>query len=76
MEPVRIRDDVDPEYPEYRRNLIIVIMVVVFLSLVGGTWLGYKIRGAEDKADAAEEQPVDDEDAPSDGTEQRGDQNR
>lgn len=72
MEPVRIRDDVDPESREYRRNLIIVILVVVFLSLVGGTWLGYKIRGAEGKADAAEQQPVEEGEPGGDTDRPRG----
>lgn len=64
MDPVRIRDDVDPESPQYRRNLIIVIMIVLGLSIVGGAWLGYKIRGAENARDEAQEQPADDGDAP------------
>lgn len=47
MEPVRIREDVDPNSPEYRRNLIIVIGILLTLTLVGGSCLGYKIRSAE-----------------------------
>ena len=56
MEPVRIREDVDPKSPEYRRNLLIVIGILFFLTLVGGTCLGYKIRTAEKAEAAAEKQ--------------------
>ncbi len=52
METVRIRKDVDPNSREYRRNLIIVIGILLFLTVTGGTCLGYKIRGAEN-AEAA-----------------------
>lgn len=47
MEPVKIRDDVDPESKEYRRRLIFVIMLVLGLSVFGGTCLGMKIGEAE-----------------------------
>lgn len=47
MDPVRIRQDVEPNSKEYRRNLIIVIGILLFLTVTGGTCLGYKIRGAE-----------------------------
>lgn len=66
MEPVRIRDDVDPESPEYRRNLIIVIFIVLVLTLGGGLWLGHKIRVAEQNQDAAEQQEDVDEGATDD----------
>lgn len=47
MEPVRIREDVDPNSPEYRRSLIIVTFIVLVLMLVGGSCLGYRIRQME-----------------------------
>lgn len=54
MEPVRIREGVDPNSKEYRRNLIIVIGILLFLTVTGGTCLGYKIRTAENAKAAAE----------------------
>ncbi|QDG51870.1 hypothetical protein FIV42_14310 [Persicimonas caeni] len=54
MEPVRIRQDVDPNSREYRRNLIIVIGILLFLTVTGGTILGYKIRTAENAKAASE----------------------
>jgi hypothetical protein len=60
MEPARIRDDVDPNSKKYRRELIIVIGIVLGLSIFGGTCLGYKIRTAENQEAAADaHQPVD-----------------
>ena len=47
MKPVRIREDVDPTSAAYRRQLIIVTGIVVFLTLTGGSCLGYRIRNME-----------------------------
>ena len=47
MERAQIREDVDPKSPEYRRRLIIVVMIVLGLALFGGTCLGFKISEAE-----------------------------
>lgn len=58
MKPVRIRPDVDPESPEYKRQLTIVVAIVVFLTITGGSCLGYRIRSMETlSADAAATQP-------------------
>lgn len=55
MKPVRIRPDVDPESPEYKRQLTIVVSIVVFLTISGGSCLGYRIRSMETlSADAAQ----------------------
>jgi ABC-type uncharacterized transport system permease subunit len=56
MEPARIRDDVDPNSRKYRRELIIVIAILLSLTIFGGTCLGYKIRTAENQEAAAEQQ--------------------
>lgn len=66
MEPVRIREDVDPNSPEYRRQLIIVSCIVVFLTVTGGACLGYRIRtmeamNAELAAKKAEEEAAQEE---------------
>jgi hypothetical protein len=60
MEPVRIRDDVDPNSPRYRRELIIVTGIVLFLTLAGGTCLGYRIRSMESAggSEAAQKSPA------------------
>jgi flagellar basal body-associated protein FliL len=55
MEPARIRDDVDPNSRKYRKELIIVVMIVLGLSIFGGTCLGYKIRTAENQEAAAQQ---------------------
>ena len=47
MEPVQIRDDVDPNSPEYRRSLIKFTFIVLALMFFGGTCLGLKISNAE-----------------------------
>jgi uncharacterized protein HemX len=70
MEPVHIRDDVDPSSKEYRRNLIIVILIVFALTVGGGLWLGTKIRHAEQQRDAAEQQEAVEGDG-ADGADQR-----
>lgn len=72
MEPVRIRDDVDPTSKEYRRNLIIVILIVFVLTVGGGLWLGTKIRGAEQQSDAAQHQEAVEAGAADDTAEQKG----
>ncbi len=59
MKPVQIREDVDPESPEYRRNLIIVIGILFLLTLVGGSCLGYRIRTAENARGGATSQTKD-----------------
>lgn len=48
MEPVRIRPDVDPNSPEYKRALRRVLLIVTVLMLSGGSCLGYRIRQMEE----------------------------
>lgn len=55
MEPVRIRDDVDPHSPEYKRSLRRVILILTVLMLTGGSCLGYRIRQMEDYETARKE---------------------
>lgn len=62
MEEARIREDVDPESPEYRRKLIIVLMIVLGLTIIGGMFLGYRIRSAENAEDEAIEAPAETDD--------------
>lgn len=48
MEPVRIRPDVDPNSPEYKRAFRRVLFIVLFLMITGGSCLGYRIRQMEE----------------------------
>lgn len=73
MEPVRIRDDVDPNSPEYKRGLRRVFLTLVVLMLTGGSCLGYRIRQMEDfeaarkEAEAAAEFEAESEGASTQG---------
>ncbi|AWV90616.1 hypothetical protein [Bradymonas sediminis] len=48
MEPVRIRPDVDPNSPEYKRSLRRVMLILFVLMISGGSCLGYRIRKMEE----------------------------
>lgn len=54
MEPAQIRDDVDPDSPKYRKELIAVIFIVLGLGIFGGTCLGMKIGDAEERSSATQ----------------------
>jgi|GEM_PF-4718282 len=48
MEPVRIRPDVDPNSPEYKRQLYKIVFILFVLMVGGGSCLGYRIRQMEE----------------------------
>ena len=55
MEPVRIRPDVDPNSPEYKRALYKIVFILFVLMVGGGSCLGYRIRQMEELERARQE---------------------
>lgn len=45
---------IDRDSPEYKRELLIVAIVVTFFTLTGGALLGYKITSAEAAKESGE----------------------
>lgn len=45
---------IDRDSPEYKRELLIVALLVTFFTLTGGALLGYKITSAEAARESGE----------------------